>query len=276
MASHEKYQKRRLLSSYFWVVISVFLVLFLLGIMGFFLLNSQQIADHFREQVPMSIYFNDTAKEVEMRQLEKTLQMADYTKSAIYVPAEEGAKKLIDDLGEDFIANLDGFNPLPNSIDVRLNANFVTDGEIEQIAQDLSSKDYVQEVQYDKPLVSLLNENVKRITFWMLVIRLSVYAKRFTIKTMQMVGATKGFIRKPFIWTSVKLGLIGAIFALIALAGVVYWMNGLIPELEILKNYKMLAILFIGVLVFGVLISLLSTFFATTRYLNLRTDELYY
>lgn len=175
---------------------------------------------------------------------------------------------------------------------MRLNANFVTDGEIEQIAQDLAAKDYVQEVQYDKPLVSLLNENVKRITFWMLVIagifvlisfllinssiRLSVYAKRFTIKTMQMVGATKGFIRKPFIWTSVKLGLIGAILALIALAGVVYWMNGLIPELEILKNYEMLAILFVGVLVFGVLISLLSTFFATTRYLNLRTDELYY
>lgn len=105
MASHERYQKRRLFSSYFWVVISVFLVLFLLGIMGFFLLNSQQIADHFREQVPMSIYFKDTAKEVEMRQLEKTLQMADYTKSAIYVPAEEGAKKLVDDLGEDFIAN---------------------------------------------------------------------------------------------------------------------------------------------------------------------------
>ncbi len=292
MASHERYQRRRLFSSYFWVVISVFLVLFLLGLMGFFLLNSQQIADHFREQVPMSIYFKDSAKEVEMRQLEKTLQMADYTKSALYVPAEEGAKKLVDDLGEDFIANLDGFNPLPNSIDVRLNANFVTDGEIEQIAQDLTAKDYVHEVQYDKPLVSLLNENVKRITFWMLVIsgifvlisfllinssiRLSVYAKRFTIKTMQMVGATKGFIRKPFIWTSVKLGLIGAILALIALAGVVYWMNGLIPELEILKNYKMLAILFIGVLVFGVLISLLSTFFATTRYLNLRTDELYY
>lgn len=292
MASHESYQKRRLFSSYFWVVISVFIVLFLLGLQGFFLLNSQRLADYFREQVPMSVYFKDSANDVEMRQLEKTLQMADYTKSAVFVSAEEAAEKTKEDLGEDFIATLDGFNPLPNSIDVRLNAQFVTDEEIASIAADLNAKDFVQEVQYDKPLVSLLNDNVKRISFWMLIvsgifiliafllinssIRLSVYAKRFTIKTMQMVGATKGFIRRPFIMTSIKLGLIGALLALAALAGVVYWTNDMVPELKILENYEMLGLLFIGVLVFGILISLISTFFATTRYLNLRTDQLYY
>lgn len=292
MAFNDTYQKRRLLSSYFWVVISIFLVLFLLGIMGFFILNSQQIADHFREQVPMSVYFKDSAQEVEMRQLEKSLQMADYTKSAVFVSAQQGADQLAAELGEDFIKNLDGFNPLPNSIDLRLNAAFVTDDDIEQIAKELSDKNYVQEVQYDKPLVGLLNKNVKRITLWMLIIagiffmisfllinssiRLSVYAKRFTIKTMQMVGATKGFIRKPFIYTSIKLGLIGSIIAIIALVGVVYWVDDLIPELQIMDNYNMLAILFIGVLMFGILISLISTFFATTKYLNLRTDQLYY
>ncbi len=240
----------------------------------------------------MSIYFKDTAKEVEMRQLEKTLQMADYTKNAVFVSSEEGAQKTKEDLGEDFIAKLDGFNPIPNSIDVRLNAKFVTATEIQQIADDLAAKGFVQEVSYDKPLVSLLNENVKRISFWMLVvsgifvliafllinssIRLSVYAKRFTIKTMQMVGATKGFIRKPFIMTSIKLGVIAAILALGLLAVVVYYANDVVPELEILKNYEMLGILFVGVLVFGILISLISTFFATTRYLNLKTDQLYY
>jgi cell division transport system permease protein len=264
----------------------------MLGLQGFFLLNSQKLADYFREQVPMSIYFKDTAKEVEMRQLEKTLQMADYTKYAVFVSSEEGAMRTKEDLGEDFIAKLDGFNPIPNSIDVRLNSKFVTDLEIQQIADDLAAKSYVQEVSYDKPLVSLLNKNVKRISFWMLIIsglfvliafllinssiRLSVYAKRFTIKTMQMVGATKGFIRKPFIMTSVILGLIAAIMALGLLGVVVYYADGFIPELEILKNYKMLAILFVGVLAFGVLISLISTFFATTRYLNLKTDQLYY
>lgn len=240
----------------------------------------------------MSIYFKDTAKDVEMRQLEKTLQMADYTKSAVFVSSEEGAQKTKEDLGEDFIAKLDGFNPIPNSIDVRLNAKFVTATEIQQIADDLAAKGFVQEVSYDKPLVSLLNENVKRISFWMLIvsgifvliafllinssIRLSVYAKRFTIKTMQMVGATKGFIRKPFIMTSIKLGVIAAILALGLLAVVVYYANDVVPELEILKNYEMLGILFVGVLVFGILISLISTFFATTRYLNLKTDQLYY
>lgn len=292
MSSQSSYQKRRLFSSYFWVVISLFLVLFMLGLQGFFLLNSQKLADYFREQVPMSIYFKDTAKDVEMRQLEKTLQMADYTKSAVFVSSEEGAQKTKEDLGEDFIAKLDGFNPIPNSIDVRLNAKFVTATEIQQIADDLAAKGFVQEVSYDKPLVSLLNENVKRISFWMLIvsgifvliafllinssIRLSVYAKRFTIKTMQMVGATKGFIRKPFIMTSIKLGVIAAILALGLLAVVVYYANDVVPELEILKNYEMLGILFVGVLVFGILISLISTFFATTRYLNLKTDQLYY
>jgi cell division transport system permease protein len=292
MASQSSYQKRRVFSSYFWVVISLFLVLFMLGLQGFFLLNSQKLADYFREQVPMSVYFKETAKDVEMQQLENTLQMADYTKSAVFVSSEEGAARTQEDLGEDFIATLDGFNPIPNSIDLRLNAQFVTAEEIQQIADDLGSKDFVQEVIFDKPLVSLLNDNVKRISFWMLVIsgifiliafllinssiRLSVYAKRFTIKTMQMVGATKGFIRRPFIATSVKLGLIAAILALGLLAMVIYYANNFIPELEILSNYEMLAILFVGVLVFGVLISLLSTFFATTRYLNLRTDELYY
>lgn len=292
MASNFNYQKRRLMSSYFWVVVSVFLVLFMLGLQGFFLLNSKNLADYFREQVPMSIYFKDTAKDIEMRQLEKTLQMAPYTKTANFVSSEEGARLHMESLGEDFLEKLDGVNPLPNSIDVRLKANFVSSAEIQQIADDLAAKDYIQEVTYDKPLVSLLNDNVKRITFWMLVvsgvfiliafllinssIRLSIYAKRFTIKTMQMVGATKGFIRKPFIITSIKLGFIGAIAALIALGAVVVWVDGQLPELRILENYKMLAALFVGVLVFGILISLLSTFFATTRYLNLKTDQLYY
>lgn len=264
----------------------------MLGLQGFFLLNSQKLADYFREQVPMSVYFKDTAKDVEMKQLENTLQMADYTKSAVFVSSEEGAKRTQEDLGEDFIATLDGFNPIPNSIDLRLNAQFVTADEIQQIADDLADKDFVQEVIFDKPLVSLLNNNVKRISFWMLIIsgifiliafllinssiRLSVYAKRFTIKTMQMVGATKGFIRRPFIATSIKLGLIAAILALGLLAVVIYYANQFIPELEILENYEMLAILFVGVLGFGILISLLSTFFATTRYLNLRTDQLYF
>ncbi|MGB3590205.1 MAG: permease-like cell division protein FtsX [Nonlabens sp.] len=292
MSSQSRYQKRRLFSSYFWVVISLFLVLFMLGLQGFFLLNSQKLANYFREQVPMSIYFKDSAKEVEMQQLEKSLEMADYTKSVVFVSSEEGAEKTKEELGEDFVATLDGFNPIPNSIDLRLNSQFVTAADIQKIADDLENKNYVQEVTFDKPLVSLLNKNVKRISLYMLIIsgvfvliafllinssiRLSIYAKRFTIKTMQMVGATKGFIRKPFIATSIKLGVIAAILALALLGVVVYYVAQYIPELNILEDYQTLAILFVGVLLFGVLISLISTFFATTRFLNLKTDQLYY
>ncbi|GAK95965.1 cell divonision protein FtsX [Nonlabens tegetincola] len=292
MSHPSNYQKRRLFSSYFWVVVSLFLVLFLLGLQGFLLLNSQQLANYFREQVPMSIYFKDTAKDLEMKQLETTLQMADYTKSAVFVSSEEGAKKTQESLGEDFVEQLGGFNPIPNSIDIRLNAQYVTQTDIDTIVEELSSKPYIQEIRYDKPLVSLLNQNVKKISFYMLIlsgvfvliafllinssIRLSVYAKRFTIKTMQMVGATKGFIRRPFIWTSLKLGLIGAVLALAALSVVVYYADRLVPELSILENYEMLGLLIAGVIGFGLLISLISTFFATTRYLNLRTDQLYY
>ncbi len=292
MASQSAYQKRRLFSSYFWVVVSLFLVLFMMGLLGFFLLNSQKLANFFREQVPMSIYFKEGVRDVEMKQLEKTLQMADYVKSAVFVSSEEGAEKTKEELGEDFIATLDGFNPIPNSIDIRLNADYVTTEEIQQIADDLASRSYVQEVSFDKPLVSILNKNVKRITLYMLIvaglfvfiafllinssIRLSVYAKRFTIKTMQMVGATKGFIRRPFIATSIRLGMIAAVLALALLAVVIYYADEAIPELNILQDYQTLAILFVGVMGFGILISLLSTFFATTRFLNLRTDQLYY
>ena len=159
-------------------------------------------------------------------------------------------------------------------------------------ATEIQSKNFVDEVVYDKPLISLLNENVAKISFWVLVIsgvftfiavllinssiRLSVYSKRFTIKTMQMVGATKGFIRKPFIWKSVKLGMIGAVLALIGMAAILYYMDKSFPELNLLSDTLLLVGLFIGVFLMGVIISWLSTYFATQRFLNLKTDELYY
>ncbi|MGB5370579.1 MAG: FtsX-like permease family protein, partial [Flavobacteriaceae bacterium] len=156
----------------------------------------------------------------------------------------------------------------------------------------LASKDYIEEVSYDKPLVGLLNDNVKKISFWILVasgvftfiavllinssIRLSIYAKRFIIKTMQMVGATKAFIRRPFIWTNIKLGMLGGLIALVALSGFLYYIDSTFPELNLFGDPLVLVFLFSGVFALGIVISLISTFFATQRFLNLRTDELYY
>lgn len=290
-SSFEKYQKRRLITSYFSVVISIALVLFLLGLLGLLVLNTQKVANYFKETVAVGIYFKDTAKDVEMKQLEKALSLAEYTKSIKFVSKEEAAEAHSEELGENFVEYL-GENPLQNSIDLYLNADFVAAVKVDEIAAAIQSKDFVEEVTYDKPLISLLNDNIKKISLWVLIIsgiftfiavllinssiRLSVYAKRFTIKTMQMVGATKRFIRRPFIWKSIKLGMIGAFISLAGMAAVLYYADKTFPQLALLEDPILLIILFAGVFMLGILITWFSTFLATQRFLNLRTDELYY
>ncbi|MHA7056581.1 cell division protein FtsX [Aquimarina sp. M1] len=290
-SSFEKYQKRRLISSYFSVVISISLVLFLLGLLGLLVLNTKKVADHFKEKIALTVYLKDTAKEVEIKQMEKSLALAEYTKSTTYISKDEAAEEHSKDIGENFMDFL-GYNPLQNSIDVYLKADFVDQVKIDEITKTITKKDFVDEVTYDKPLISLLNDNIKKISFWVLLIsgiftfiavllinssiRLSVYSKRFIIKTMQMVGATKRFIRKPFVWKSVRLGMIGAIVALIGVAIVLFYLDKAFPELALLSDKILLIGLFAGVFGVGILITWISTFFATQRFLNLRTDELYY
>lgn len=289
--SFERYQKRKLISSYFSVVLSIGLVLFLLGILGLLVLNTKKLADHFKEQITISVFLKDNAKQVEVDQLQKSLVMAEYTKSASYVSKEEAAEQHSAEIGENFIEFL-GYNPLKNSIDIQLLADYVSTDQIEQIAEDIGSKTYVEEVSYDRPLIALLTENVKKIGFWILIasaiftaiavllinssIRLSIYSKRFIIKTMQMVGATKKFIRRPFIWTNIKLGMLGAVVALITLGLLLYYLDNNFPELNLFQDPLILGSLFLGVFLLGILISYVSTFFATQRFLNLRTDDLYY
>ena len=289
--SFERYQKRRLISSYFSVVLSISLVLFLLGLLGLFLINSNQLSRYFKEQIPISIYLKDSAKEVEIDQLRQSLEMADYTKSATYVSKEEAAEQHIETIGDDYLEFL-GYNPLHNSIDVELLAEFVSSAQLKDIANEISAKDFVAEVEYDELLVELFDKNIKVITFYILVfsgiflviavllinssIRLSVYAKRFTIKTMQMVGATKAFIRRPFIWKSMRLGLIGAIIATIGVGAVLYLLDQAWPQLGLLSNKILLGGLFLFIVLMAVIITWVSTYFATQRFLNLRTDELYY
>lgn len=289
--SFDRYQKRKLISSYFSVVISIALVLFLLGCLGLLLLNAKKVADHFREQVVVTIYLNDSAKEVEINQLKKSLSMAEYTKEAKYVSKEEAAQIVKSDIGEDFMEFL-GANPLQNSIDVYLKADYVTNETLDGIADELANKDFIEDVTYDNDLVEIMNNNVKKITFWVLVlsaiftliavllinssIRLAVYSKRFIIKTMQMVGATKRFIRRPFVSKSIQLGIIGAIVALIGMAVVLYYLNQTFPELDLVQNPTLIVGLFILIFLLGIVITWISTFIATQRFLNLKTDQLYY
>ena len=290
-SSFERYQKRKLISSYFSVVISIALVLFLLGCLGLLVLNAKKVADHFKEQVVMTIYLQDSAKEVEVKQLQKSLAMADYTKSTEYVSKEAAAEYEKTVNGEDFMDFI-GFNPLKNSIDVQLKADYVTTETIDGITTELANKKFIEEIRYDNDLVELMNDNVKKITFWVLIlsgiftliavllinssIRLAVYSKRFIIKTMQMVGATKSFIRRPFVWKSVQLGIIGAVVALIGMGVVLFYLDKTFPDLNFLQQPVLIALLFIGIFLLGILITWVSTFIATQRFLNLKTDQLYY
>jgi len=290
-SSFERYQRRRLISSYFSVVISIALVLFILGGLGLLVLNTKKVADYFKEQVALSVFFHDTAKETEIEELKKSLALSDYTKSAKFISKDEAAELYKEDLGEDFMDFL-GYNPLQNSLDVYFNADYVTEVQLAEIKRDLLENEFIDKVIYDKPLIALLNDNIKKLSFWILIIcgvftfiavllinssiRLSVYTKRFIIKTMQMVGATKGFIRRPFIWKSIKLGIIGSILSLIGMAVLLFYLNESFPDLNILKDKLLIGSAFIGIFVLGILITWISTFFATQRFLNLKTDELYY
>ena len=287
----DSYQKRRLRSSYFSVVVSIALVLFMVGVLGLILLKSTRVANTVKEKVAMTLFLKDEVTNEKIFKFKETLKKESYAKKVLYISKENAAKQYSKEIGEDFLKFL-GENPLKNGIDIYLKADFVTPEKMHELETRFLKNAFVADVSYDKPLINLLTKNIKRISFWILVvsgffaliaivlinssIRLSVYSKRFNIKTMQMVGATKSFIRKPFIWQGIKLGIIGAFVALIGLCIVVFYIDKYVPSLEILKDYSALAFLGLGVLLSSFIVTWVSTFFATQRFLNLQTDQLYY
>ena len=279
-----------MISSYFSVVLSIFLVLFLLGALGLFVINSKKITNDFKENIPMTVFFDNDAKDSTISAFDTELKNAKFIKEYAFVNKDSSAKNNLDIVGKDFMEFL-GFNPLQNSFDIHLKGDYVNADSIKKIERNIRKNEMVSEIIYDKELVDMVNENVTKITFWILIIsgiltvvamllinssmRLSIYSHRFTIKTMQMVGATKSFIRKPFIWRSIKLGLIGSGLAIIGIIALAIYVDGIFPSLGIAKDYVSLGIVITGVLGIGILITWISTFFATQRFLNLKTDDLY-
>ncbi|WP_395061392.1 cell division protein FtsX [Flavobacterium sp.] len=291
MASNfDKFQKRRLISSYFSVVLSVFLVLFLLGLLGLFIINSRRLSDNFKEDIVMTVFFKNEANDTIFKAFEAEMKAGKFAKDFKYVSKEVAAKQHKEVIGEDFMQFL-GVNPLQNSYDIHLKADYVTNPGFSKVESEIRKNTMVADVVYDKQLITLVNDNVKTISMWILIIsgvfafisvllinssmRLSIYANRFIIKTMQMVGATKAFIRKPFVRKSIILGFIGSVLAVLALLGVLTYVSINYPGLDILKDIPLTIIVLLGVLVLGVLITWISTHFATQRFLNLRTDDLY-
>ncbi len=289
-SSFDKFQKRRLISSYFSVVLSIFLVLFLLGMLGFFIINSKKLADDFKEKIAMTVFFKNEANDSILKAFGGELKTARFAKSYVYVTKEAAAKQHTDIIGEDFLEFL-GENPLQNSFDIHLKADYVVKDSIAKIESSLRKNVMVSDIVYDKQLVNLVNDNIKKVSMWILIVsvfltfiavllinsslRLSIHSHRFIIKTMQMVGATKSFIRKPFVMRSLKLGLLGAGLAIIALIGVLIYVQTNFPNLGILDDKLLIGLVLLAVLGVGILITWLSTYFATQRFLNLRTDDLY-
>lgn len=285
------YSKTRLRSSYLTLVVSVSLVLFLLGVLGLVLINARELSDYFRESLSFSVMLDDGAKEADIRMLQKDLDAKPYVKSTEYVSKDEAASKMKEELGEDFI-NFLGDNPLPPSIDVYLYAGFTSPDSVAKIEKYVFEYPFVKEVYYQESLLFLINENVKKISLFLLVIstflflialtiinntiRLSIYSRRFIIRTMQLVGATRGFIRRPFLLQSAFHGLLAALLAMSLLMGLLYLIEKEFFMMFSFESTNLLLLLGASLIILGVLINIISTYFSVNRYLSISEDKLYY
>jgi cell division transport system permease protein len=283
--------KIRLSSSYLTLIFSVSLVLFLLGILGLVLINARELSNYFRESLSFSVMLDDAAKEADIRMLQKDLDAKPYVKSTKYVSKEQAAGKMKEDLGEDFI-NFLGDNPLPPSIDVYLHAGYTIPDSVTKIEKYVLEYPFVKEVYYQESLLFLINENVRKISLFLLVIssflflialtiinntiRLSIYSRRFLIRTMQLVGATRAFIRRPFLIQSAFHGLLAALISMSLLMGLLYLIEKEFFLMFTFQSTKLLLLLGASIILTGVLINIISTFFSVNRYLSISEDKLYY
>ena len=282
--------KRRLLTSYLSVVSSNALVLFVLSVLGFVLLNSQSIANYFKEQVAMTVFLGHETKEMEREQLTTTMRLAPFTKSVRFISKETAAAEHSASIGEDFM-NFLGYNPLQDALDIRLKAEFVTTEVLDSLSDVIEKKPFISEILYDRPLIVLLNQNIERFGFWLLIcssifvaialllinhsIKLSIFSKRLFIQTMLLVGARKRFIRRPFLWRYMLLGVISAVLALAGFTGLLSFLVNLMPQVDWWGSIENIALLSGGILLCSVLISVISAFFATQRHLKLTYEIVY-
>jgi cell division transport system permease protein len=286
----DKFYNRRIRTSHFSTVISITLVLFMLGLLGLLLLHTKKLSDYAKENIGFSIMIKEGIKEAEIMAFLKKLDTEEFVKSTEYIPKDKAAVQLKKELGEDFIGFL-GYNPLLPTIDLRLKADFASVENVSRIEKKLLSNPEVKEVFYQKDLLEMVNQNMERISLIILgfsavlmiiaialinnTIRLSVYSRRFVIRTMQLVGATRSFIRQPFLRNGIIDGFVSAIVAIGLLMVVMYFLFQEIPELIQMVDLKLYVALLVIVLLLGILISWFCTWLSVRRYLRMKTDELY-
>lgn len=272
-------------------VIGIGLVLFMLGVLGFLVLNAQALERYFKENVRVELFLKRDLKEVDVMQFRKELDTEPFTKETRYVTADEAAEQLKQDLGEDFLGVL-GSNPLLPLVEMRLDAGYAHPDSLTWITAHLKQDARVEEVAYNAAVVENIEANMRKLSLLVLgftvlllviaialinnTIRLAIYSKRFLIRTMHLVGATKWFIKKPFLGQSFWQGIIGALLAVGLLTGLLHLVQRYMPDVLAFTDVMTLAVLFGAVLVLGLLISLISTWFAVGRYLRMNSEELHW
>jgi len=286
----EKQSTRRLQTSYFTTIVSITLVLLLLGTMGMLILNAGKVSRHVKENIGISIILHENVKEADILRLQKSFETKPYVRTTRYISKDQAAKELQEELGEDFVEFI-GYNPLPVSIEVKLAAEYANNDSIRSIERSIKDSESIKEVWYQKNLIYIVNENIRKISliifgfalillFISLVlinntIRLAVYSKRFIINTMKLIGATEGFIRLPFLKNGLFHGLLSGLLSVLLLSSLVYFANSEFPEIRIFDNIETIAILYTAVISAGILISLISTLFAVNKFLRIKLDRLY-
>jgi len=290
--SEKSSSKSRMAGSYFMSLMSITLVLFLLGVFALLMMHAQKLSNHLKENIGFEVVMNSNVKESDILKLQKQLDDMPAVKSTEYITKDEAIRRLSEDLGEDFLQWLGNEeNPLLPSIDVRFNAAYANPDSLSVIEANLLKNNDIKEIYYQKSLVNLINQNVRRIGIALIIIslmlliisitlirntiRLSIYAKRFLVRSMQLVGATPAFISKPFIRKGRWQGFFGALLADALLALLLYGLTRRLPELTLVQDYKIIAGIFVGILVLGLLLGGLSTRFALRKYLHANVDRLY-
>ena len=284
--------KRRVAGSYFMSLVSITLVLYLLGMFALLMMHAQRLSKHLKENIGFEIVLNSNVKEDYILSLKKELEAMPAVKSIEYITKDEAIRRLSEDLGEDFLQWLGNEeNPLLPSLDVRFNAVYANPDSLNAFEKRLLENKNIKEVYYQKSLVDLIDQNVNRIGLLLMVaslvlliiaitlirntIRISIYSKRFLVRSMQLVGATPAFIRKPFVRQGRLQGFFGAVLADLLLFATLYGMTRRLPELALVQDYRIIAGIFVGIIIMGILLGGLSTHSALRKYLNTDVDRLY-
>ena len=289
--AQEKHIKRRLRTSSLSTVLSISMVLLMLGSMSFIYVNSQRLTKYIKENIGITVILNDNAKAVDVLQFQKNLDANPVTKMTTYVSKEEAASVLTKELGEDFMQFL-GHNPLSNTIDIFMNSAYAESVTIEALGQEALKNEIVKEVKYQKDLIDAINQNMNKLNLILIcfcalllivsitlinnTIRLTVYSKRFIIRTMKLVGATNSFIRKPFVMTGLRQGVIAGLIGVLLMMLVLFALQKEMPELLQLQDIQTVIIIFSLLFIFGILISTFVTHFSVNKYLKIKEEKLYH